>query len=41
MSYFTHIVKEVQDNPNFRRVLFTGPKSQLVIMSIPPRGRNR
>jgi len=38
MSYFTHIVKEVQDNPNFRRVLFTGPKSQLVIMSIPPGG---
>ncbi len=38
MSYFTHIVKEAQDNPNFRRVLFTGPKSQLVVMNIPPGG---
>jgi mannose-6-phosphate isomerase-like protein (cupin superfamily) len=36
MSYFTDIVKEAHDNPNFRRVLFTGPKSQLVVMNIPP-----
>ncbi len=38
MSYHTNIVKETQENENFRRVLFTGPKSQLVVMSIPPGG---
>ncbi len=38
MSYHTNIIKESQENKNFRRVLFTGPKSQLVIMSIPPGG---
>jgi quercetin dioxygenase-like cupin family protein len=38
MSYFTNIVKATQDNEYFRRVLFTGPKSQLVLMSIPPGG---
>lgn len=38
MSYHTNIVKDTQDNGNFRRVLFTGAKSQLVVMSIPPGG---
>jgi len=33
-----HIIKEAQENENFRRVLFTGKNSQLVIMSIPPGG---
>ncbi len=36
MSYRINIFKETQENENFRRVLFTGPKSQLVVMSIPP-----
>lgn len=38
MSYQGNIVKDTQDNTNFRRVLFTGKNSQLVIMSIPPGG---
>jgi mannose-6-phosphate isomerase-like protein (cupin superfamily) len=38
MSYRTNIIKETQENGNFRRVLFTGPKSQLVVMAIPPGG---
>lgn len=38
MSYNTNIVKDTQENDNFRRVLFTGKKSQLVVMSIPPGG---
>jgi len=38
MSYHTNIVKDTQDNENFRRVLFTGSNSQLVVMSIPPGG---
>ncbi len=38
MSYHTNITKETQDNTNFRRVLFTGKNSQLVLMSIPPGG---
>lgn len=38
MSYHTNITKETQENENFRRVLFTGKKSQLVVMSIPPGG---
>ncbi len=38
MSYHTNIIKETQENKNFRRVLFTGPNSQLVVMSIPPGG---
>jgi mannose-6-phosphate isomerase-like protein (cupin superfamily) len=38
MSYHTNIIKETQDNTYFRRVLFTGEKSQLVVMSIPPGG---
>ncbi len=38
MSYHGNIVKETQENTNFRKVLFTGLKSQLVVMSIPPGG---
>ncbi len=38
MSYHTNIVKDTKENGNFRRVLFTGKNSQLVIMSIPPGG---
>jgi len=38
MSYHTNIVKVTQENENFRRVLFTGLSSQLVVMSIPPGG---
>lgn len=38
MSYNTNIVKDTQENENFRQVLFTGKKSQLVVMSIPPGG---
>ncbi len=38
MSYHTNIVKNAQNNSNFREVLFTGKNSQLVIMSIPSGG---
>lgn len=38
MPYQTNIVKATADNQDFRRVLFTGSKSQLVVMSIPPGG---
>lgn len=38
MSYHTNIVKDTTENKNFRRVLFTGKNSQLVVMSIPPGG---
>jgi mannose-6-phosphate isomerase-like protein (cupin superfamily) len=38
MSYITNIVKETTDNNNFRKVLFTGLKSQLVVMNIPSGG---
>lgn len=38
MSYHTNIVKDTQENENFRSVLFTGLKSQLVVMSISPGG---
>lgn len=38
MNYHTNIIKEAKENTNFRKVLFTGPNSQLVIMSIPPGG---
>lgn len=38
MSYHANIIKETQDNDYFRRVLFTGSASQLVVMSIPPGG---
>lgn len=38
MSYHTNIIKDTRANENFRRVLFTGKNSQLVVMSIPPGG---
>ena len=38
MSYITNIVKQTADNDNFRKVLFTGLKSQLVVMNIPAGG---
>ena len=38
MSFHTNIIKETQENENFRRVLFTGSNSQLVVRSIPPGG---
>lgn len=38
MSYNANIIKETLENKYFRRVLFTGANSQLVVMSIPPGG---
>lgn len=38
MSYTVNILRETEANENFRKVLFTGAKSQLVAMSIPPGG---
>lgn len=38
MSYQNNIIKDTEENVNFRRVLFTGKNSQLVVMSIPPGG---
>ncbi len=33
--YFGNIEKETEENDNFRKVIFTGEKSQLVLMSLP------
>ncbi|NQV88345.1 MAG: cupin domain-containing protein [Parcubacteria group bacterium] len=38
MSYITNIIEETKENTNFRKVLFTGGRSQLVAMDIPPGG---
>jgi mannose-6-phosphate isomerase-like protein (cupin superfamily) len=38
MPFQTNIVKATADNTDYRNVLFTGAKSQLVVMSIPPGG---
>lgn len=38
MSYKTAIIKETEENTYFRKVLFTGEKSQLVVMDIPVGG---
>ena len=35
-GYSTDIEKATLDNNDFRRVLFTGPKSQLVLMALQP-----
>lgn len=35
-EFHTHIVQEAETNEDFRKVLFTGVKSQLVIMAIAP-----
>ncbi len=36
MSYQTNILESTKNNTNFRTVLFTGKKSQLVLMDIKP-----
>lgn len=36
MSYTVNIIKETQENTFFRKVLYTGVKSQLVVMDIKP-----
>lgn len=38
MSFQSNIVSETMNNSYFRKVLFTGQRSQLVVMSIPPGG---
>lgn len=38
MSVILPLDRETDANPNFREVLFTGKRSQLVAMSIPPGG---
>ncbi len=38
MSYVGDIIGQTRENPHFRRVVFTGKKSQLVVMSVPPGG---
>ena len=38
MSYQTNIIQKTEANANFREVLFTGARSQLVVMHIPPGG---
>lgn len=38
MSYITNIIKKTAENTNFRTVLFTGQRSQLVVMNIPVGG---
>ena len=35
-GYFVHIESDTVVNSNFRKVLFTGPKLQLVLMSLKP-----
>ena len=34
--FFGHIIAETEKNTNFRKVTFTGEKSQLVVMDIKP-----
>ncbi len=38
MSFHTNIVQVTKENRTFRTVLFSGARSQLVVMSIPPGG---
>lgn len=38
MSFITNIIKKTEENTNFRTVLFTGDKTQLVVMNIPVGG---
>ena len=38
MPYHAHLENETRENDAFRRVLLTGAKSQLVVMTIPPGG---
>lgn len=36
MNYTANVLSQVAANDNFRKVLFTGAKSQLVVMSLKP-----
>ena len=36
MAYIANIVRAAAENANFRTVLHTGAKSQLVVMNVPP-----
>lgn len=38
MSFITNVIKKTEENTNFRTVLFTGDKTQLVVMNIPVGG---
>lgn len=38
MSFITNIIKKAEDNSLFREVVYTGEKSQLVVMNIPAGG---
>jgi len=38
MSAVLHLKKATEENADFRKVLFTGAKSQMVVMEIPPGG---
>ena len=38
MSYHANVRKIAEENEDFRHVILTGEKSQLVVMSIPPGG---
>ena len=38
MSYISNVIREVRGNGYFRKVLFTGERSQLVVMDIPSSG---
>jgi mannose-6-phosphate isomerase-like protein (cupin superfamily) len=38
MNNHVNIVEATRNNDDFRKVIFTGKKSQLVVMSIPPGG---
>jgi len=38
MSYIGNVIGQTKGNKDFRQVLFTGAKSQLVVMSVPPGG---
>lgn len=38
MSFHINILRAAASNQEFRKVLFTGSRSQLVVMSIPPGG---
>ena len=35
-GYVTNLEKDTIENNDFRRVLFTGPNTQLVLMTLPP-----
>ncbi len=38
VPFHSNIVNETENNHNYRKVLFTGVRSQLVVMEIPPDG---